>query len=216
MKVISVAHNADILVDTYQFHESVKKQVVSKLKEGVPTIHRDLTNVKATVHTTYDWEPKNIVFRNLKAYIREEINRHYKPGFIGEATRETLEEAKYTHLDAGETAPFAGILFNPSALADLLSEKTYSDEECDLEIEYQVSRARSEMQLQLDSLQISYDALEEKHQLLMDIKNSEIDTYREMALDQPNKNNQWWLVGGVVVGIGLSLGTFYAVTEINE
>ena len=72
------------------------------------------------------------------------------------------------------------------------------------------------MQLKIDSLQISYDALEEKHQLLMDIKNNEINTYRDMALDQPNKNNQWWLVGGVVVGIGLSLGTFYAVTEINE
>ena len=41
MKVISVAHNADILVDTYQFHESVKKQVVSKLNEGVATIPRD-------------------------------------------------------------------------------------------------------------------------------------------------------------------------------
>ena len=70
------------------------------------------------------------------------------------------EEGKYTHLAAGETAPFAGVLFNPTALAELLSDKTYSDEECDLEIEYQVSRARSEMQLQLDSLQISYDALE--------------------------------------------------------
>ena len=126
------------------------------------------------------------------------------------------EEGKYTHLAAGETAPFAGVLFNPTALAELLSDKTYSDEECDLEIEYQVSRARSEMQLQLDSLQISYDALEEKHQLLMDIKNSEIDTYREMALDQPNKNNQWWLVGVVVVGIGLSLGTFYATTNITQ
>ena len=126
------------------------------------------------------------------------------------------EEGKYTHLAAGETAPFAGVLFNPTALAELLSDKTYSDEECDLEIEYQVSRARSEMQLQLDSLQISYDALEEKHQLLMEIKNSEINTYREMALDQPNKNNQWWLVGGVVVGIGLSLGTFYATTNITQ
>ena len=50
----------------------------------------------------------------------------------------------------------------------------------------------------------------------MDIKNNEINTYRDMALDQPNKNNQWWLAGGIVVGIGLSLGTFYAVTEINE
>ena len=129
---------------------------------------------------------------------------------------ETLEEAKYTHLDTGEVAPFAGTLFNPPALAELLSEKTLSDEECDLEVEYQVSRARTEMQLKIDSLQISYDALEEKHQLLMDIKNNEINTYREMALDQPNKNNQWWLVGGVVVGIGLSLGTFYATTNITQ
>ena len=72
------------------------------------------------------------------------------------------------------------------------------------------------MKLQLDTLQVSYDALEEKHQLLMDIKNSEINTYREMALDQPNKNNQWWLAGGVVVGIGLSLGTFYAATNITQ
>ena len=129
---------------------------------------------------------------------------------------QSLEEPKYTHLDIGETAPFAGTLFNPTALAQLMSENQFSDEECDLEIEFQVSRARTEMQLKIDSLQISYDALEEKHQLLMDIKNNEINTYRDMALDQPNKNNQWWLVGGVVVGIGLSLGTFYATTNITQ
>lgn len=127
-----------------------------------------------------------------------------------------LEEPKYTNLNTGEAAPFAGTLFNPLALSQLIADSEFNTEECDLEIEYQVSRARSEMQLQLDSLQISYDALEEKHQLLMDIKNSEIDTYREMALDQPNKYNHWWLAGGVVVGIGLSLGTFYATTNITQ
>ena len=129
---------------------------------------------------------------------------------------QSLEEPKYTHLDAGEAAPFAGTLFNPTALSQLIAESQFSTEECDLEIEYQVSRARSEMQLQLDSLQISYDALEEKHQLLMDIKNNEINTYREMALDQPNRYNHWWLAGGVVVGIGLSLGTLYAATNISQ
>ena len=129
---------------------------------------------------------------------------------------ESLEEPKYTHLNTGDTAPFAGTLFNPTALAQLISENGFSDEECDLEVEYQVSRARTEMQLKIDSLQISYDGLQEKHQLLMDIKNNEINTYREMALNQPNKNNQWWLVGGVVVGIGLSLGTFYATTNITQ
>jgi hypothetical protein len=50
----------------------------------------------------------------------------------------------------------------------------------------------------------------------MDIKNNEIDTYRELALQQPNKNNNWWLAGGVIVGIGLTLGTLNAASEIMK
>jgi|TARA_R100001082_G_scaffold63261_1_gene35480 Ni/Co efflux regulator RcnB len=126
------------------------------------------------------------------------------------------EEPRFTQLEQGEEAPFAGTLFNPSATAKLIANHQYSLLDCDLRVQYEVDRTRSAMQLQLDSLQISYDAFSEKHNLLMDIKNNEINTYREMALKQPNDNSHWWLVGGVVVGIGLSLGTFYAVTEINE
>ena len=90
MKVISIKHNADILMNTYQIHESVKNEVVSKLREGVPAIGKDSSNVKATVHTIWDWEPNNIVFKNLKEHISEEIDRQYKPGFIGENERRPL------------------------------------------------------------------------------------------------------------------------------
>ena len=90
MKVISIKHNADILMNTYQFHETIKNEIVSKLKEGVPAISKDSSNVKATVHTIWDWEPDNIIFKNLKEHISQEIDRHYKPGFIEENERLSL------------------------------------------------------------------------------------------------------------------------------
>ena len=121
-----------------------------------------------------------------------------------------------THLEEAEAAPFAGTLFNPSATAQLLADNQYSFEECDLRVEYEIARTTATMQFQIDSLQISYDSLDERHNLLMDIKNNEIDTYRELALQQPNKNNNWWLAGGVIVGIGLTLGTLNAASEIMK
>ena len=130
--------------------------------------------------------------------------------------QDTEEEPMFTHLAQGETAPFAGTLFNPSATAQLITSHQYSLTECDLLVEYEVAKARSEMQLQLSVLQISYDSLNEKHTLLMDIKNDEINTYREMSLKQPNKNNHWWLAGGAVAGIGLSLGVFYTPVNIAQ
>ena len=116
-------------------------------------------------------------------------------------TRKTQKKSRCLHtLEQGETAPFAGTLFNPPATAQLITAHQYSLTECDLLVEYEVAKARSEMQLQLSVLQISYDSLNEKHTLLMDIKNNEINTYREMSLEQPNKNNHWWFAGGAYRG----------------
>ena len=95
MKVISVVHNADILVDTYQFHDSLKKEVVRLLSEGAPCIPQNDSNVKATLHTVWDWEPNNIKFRNVKAYIREEIERHYKPGAFSSGGRTWLKSTNF-------------------------------------------------------------------------------------------------------------------------
>ena len=86
MAVRSVTHHADILIDSYQFHDAVRHQVALKLKDGVSTIGKETSNVKATVHTDWDWEPNNNDFLKLKAHIGNEINRHYTPAFKGELT----------------------------------------------------------------------------------------------------------------------------------
>ena len=87
---MKVKHNAEVLVGDYQFADRVKEQVFSSLKTCNP-IPQDNSNVKASVHTEWDWEPDNITFRNLKAFIREEIERYFKPGSMSSGVRNRLE-----------------------------------------------------------------------------------------------------------------------------
>ena len=86
MKVISVKHKADIIKGEYQFADRVKSEVLSLLKVCNP-IPQDNSNVKASIHTEWDWEPDNITFRNLKGFMREEIERYYKPGSMSSGHR---------------------------------------------------------------------------------------------------------------------------------
>jgi ElaB/YqjD/DUF883 family membrane-anchored ribosome-binding protein len=123
---------------------------------------------------------------------------------------------RFTQLEEGAPAPFAGTLFNPQATAQLIAESQFEMSECDLRIEFEVGKTQAECQLQLSILQASYDSLNQRHTELMTIKNDEIETYRAMALEQPNKNNHWWMAGGVVAGIGLTLGVLFATQEIRE
>ena len=90
MKVISVRHKADIIKGEYQFADKVKREVLSLLKVCNP-IPQDNSNVKASIHTEWDWEPDNITFRNLKAYIREEIEKKYQPGSMSVGGRNLLK-----------------------------------------------------------------------------------------------------------------------------
>ena len=87
MEVISVKHKAVIIKGEYQFADKVKSEVLSLLRTANNIGH---TNVKA-FHTNWNWEPDNITFRNLKAYIREEIEKHYKPGAMSSGVRNVIE-----------------------------------------------------------------------------------------------------------------------------
>ena len=94
MGVISVIkHNTNILVGDYQFADRVKEETFSRLT-NCDFIPRETTNVKA-FHTKWDWEKDNITFRNLKAYLREEIERYFKPGAMSTGERHLLKEKNF-------------------------------------------------------------------------------------------------------------------------
>ena len=79
MGLTKIKHNAEIFIDDYPFHDSLKKEVLSLLKVCQP-ISQNRSNVKASLHTEWDWEPNNIQFRNVKAYIKEKIEGIFRPG----------------------------------------------------------------------------------------------------------------------------------------
>ena len=80
MEVTNVKHSSGIILDDYQFSDKVKEQVLLSLRFSNP-ISQDHSNVKASHHSDWDWEPDNITFRNLKSYILQEIETLFRPGF---------------------------------------------------------------------------------------------------------------------------------------
>ena len=79
LEIKSVRHETDIIIGDYPFADRVKEEVISLMSKGCRSISNEYSNVKATLHTEWNWETENITFRNLKGYIREEIERYFKP-----------------------------------------------------------------------------------------------------------------------------------------
>ena len=90
MEVISIKHKENIIKGEYLFADKVKSEVLSLLRTCNP-IPRNSSNVKASIHTDWNWEPDNITFRNLQSYIREEIEKHWQPGQCVGTPREYLK-----------------------------------------------------------------------------------------------------------------------------
>ena len=89
MEAISVNQKVDVIKGKYLFADKVKSEVLRLLKVCT-TIPHNSSNVQASIHTEWNWEPENITFRNLKSYIREEIEKYWQPGQCIGTPREML------------------------------------------------------------------------------------------------------------------------------
>jgi len=74
---MKIRHNAKIIIGDYQFAESLKQEVLHQLKYATDIGH---TNVKASMHTGWNWLPDNQKIKNFKSFIESEIEKHFRPG----------------------------------------------------------------------------------------------------------------------------------------
>lgn len=121
-------------------------------------------------------------------------------------------EPLMVHLKEGEQAPFDGRLMNNEAIANIVSSKEMANEQCLIQVEYAVSSTKADLQLELDYLKAELETEEKRNTTLLALRDTEIESLRKEL--KPNKT-MWAFFGGFLLATGTSLGTYYAVREID-
>ena len=107
------------------------------------------------------------------------------------------DDGKFAVLEEAQPAPFDGVLFDKAAVADIMTEKTTWQSQCDIEVEYQLDVAGTEFELERKNFNIRYEALDEEYKLIVEQKDAEIVKLQETIKKQSPPNKWWWFgVGG--------------------
>jgi hypothetical protein len=120
---------------------------------------------------------------------------------------------KVAEIKQGQKAPYNGILYNYEANAVLLASKEKGQLECSLQLKHNAAKEKAKCDMLTSTVKASLEATEKKYGAILKIKNDEINHLQKITLNQPSAHNHWWFAGGVMGGVALSLGIFYAAVQ---
>jgi len=126
---------------------------------------------------------------------------------------------KVAPMQEGDTAPFTGTLFDVTAAAQILTDKTTSREQCELDKGEAIDKQAAKHALDMANLRAAKDAAERREKELVALKDSQVEflsTQLELATAKPKRNlGPLWFASGVLGGILLMAVSAYAYKEIN-
>ena len=114
------------------------------------------------------------------------------------------EEPKYKDMKEGDVAPWDGRLLNEPALRILIEENATSQMTCDARTQYEINKIKIEENFRYDVLKVQTDAEIKQLNKLVKIQEAFIK-------DLKPQNRIWPVVGGFVIGAGMSIAIMYAV-----
>ena len=126
-------------------------------------------------------------------------------------------EGKVTSLSSDEKAPYAGVLLDPVAAARMLVDQKYLRFEIELQIRKEFQQDLSNKRLAYDLLKVEYDSLKKIHEDTLALRERQINDLNVLLREEMgNDYTEWWIFGGVTIGILLSVAVFYASVEIAK
>jgi len=122
-----------------------------------------------------------------------------------------------TNLQLGQPAPFAGILLSDDVAAKLFADIKFSERECNLRLESELSITNLKYKSELDALQLRLDIEIDRTSKLIDVKNERIQ-FLEANYKPPAwyEAGEFWMAVGVVSGVLITVGAGYAINQVGN
>ena len=128
-------------------------------------------------------------------------------------TANATQSSKFTVLEYKAPAPFAGVLFDENAMADVLSQYDIALYSCEIKTDYQLKILREEYEYKLENLKIEHKALTDEYDLFIIQKDKEIKALAN-SLRKTSPRYKWlWFAGGVAAGTALSYSAYKTFNE---
>jgi len=130
-------------------------------------------------------------------------------------TSTAYAEEEIATITEGEPAPFSGTLFNTEAAARLLLDLETNQALFNLECTRRLELQQAEMQLEIDVIQASRDALQLRFDDTLVVKNDHID-FLERQVTKRKMPPEVVFIIGVVSGVALTMGSAYAIGQVSQ
>ena len=123
------------------------------------------------------------------------------------------DPGRFSVLAENQLAPFEGVLFDPIATAEIMVNREFSMQECDLRLSKAVREREIELNLEIDNLTIRYESLQREYDLMISSKDKEINRLQD-AIDNAPPQRKWlWVTIGAVSGVGTTYLAYRAFDE---
>lgn len=115
-----------------------------------------------------------------------------------------------------EKAPYAGVLLDSIASAKMITSEKYLRAEVELELRKEFQKEIINKNLSLELLQVEFNNYKSLNENILSIREEEITNLNAALKEEMTDYSHWWFAGGVVAGVLLSIGIFYASVEIGK
>lgn len=125
----------------------------------------------------------------------------------------TSTTGRFTHIQEGQAAPFDGTLFDPVAVAKILTDKQTAKRKCEIDLEYNKKLLEVKCNRDTKLLKSELDIEKKKYDLIVNAQREEISTLRELA---KGGDNTLWATIGFALGAITSVAIFFAAVKVSQ